>query len=59
MANLKIERYDDEQINEDYSGFIEPSDRSWIIYLDNDGKPALYWDNRDEHGAVIGEPVHL
>lgn len=58
MANLKIERYDGD-VSEDYSGLIEPDDRSWVIYLDNDGKPALYWSERDEHGAVVGDPVHL
>lgn len=58
MANLKIERYDGD-VNEDYAGLIEPSDRSWIIYLDSEGKPALYWSERDEHGAVVGDPVHL
>lgn len=58
MADLRIERYDGE-VSEDYAGIIEPRDRSWIIYLDNDGKPALYWPQRDERGAVIGNPVRL
>lgn len=42
-----------------FSGWIEPADRSWIIYLDPAGRPALYWAEREPSGAVVGEPVIL
>lgn len=59
MSNLTIGRYDHESITKDFAGYIEPADKSWIIYLDADGKPALYWPERDADGGVIGEPVEL
>lgn len=42
-----------------FSGWIEPADRSWIIFLDDQSRPALYWAEREESGAVVGEPVEL
>ena len=59
MSNLTIGRYDHESITEHFAGYIEPADKSWIIYLDADGKPALYWPERDADGGVVGEPVEL
>lgn len=59
MSNLTIARYDESVHKIGYSGYIEPEDRSWIIYLDTDGKPSRYYPQRDNDGAVIGEPVHL
>ncbi len=57
MGNIQIRRYS--VLESDYDGYIEPDDRSWIIYLDITGKPALYWPERDETGAVVGEPLFL
>lgn len=59
MSNLTIGRYDHESIRKDWAGYIEPADKSWIIYLHADGKPALYWPERDADGGVVGEPVEL
>lgn len=59
MSNLTIGRYDHESITKHFAGYIEPADKSWIIYLDADGKPALYWPERDADGGVVGEPVEL
>lgn len=59
MSNLTIGRYDHESITKDFAGYIEPAEKSWIIYLDADGKPALYWPKRDADGGVIGDPVEL
>lgn len=58
MSNLTIERYTG-PITATYAGLIEPADRSWIIYLDADGKPDTYWAHRDADGAVTGEPIAL
>lgn len=54
MSNIKIGRYDHPSITVDYAGWIEPDDKSWIIFLGADGKPAVYYDQRDEHGGVVG-----
>lgn len=42
-----------------YTGWIADNAETWIIFLGPDGRPALYWPNREESGAVIGEPVEL
>jgi len=61
MPNMKIGRYSDVQAETggQWSGWVEPDDRSWIIWLDATGKPALYWPERDADGGVIGDPVVL
>lgn len=59
MSTLTIGRYDHPSITEDYAGWIEPADHSWIIFLDGHGKPAVYYAERDADGGVIGEPVTL
>ena len=59
MPNITIGRYDDASITKDYAGWIEPGDRSWIIYTGADGRPALYYPHREPSGAVIGEGIVL
>jgi hypothetical protein len=39
-----------------WESWIEPEDRSWIMFVAADGTPTV-WLYRDEHGGVIGEPV--
>ena len=59
MSNLKIGRYSHESVSSEYAGYIEPDDKSWIIWLGADGKPALYFAEREPGGAVVGLGVHL
>lgn len=59
MSNITIGRYDDESITKDFAGWIEPADKSWIIYTDARGKPAIYYSEREASGAVVGEGVVL
>lgn len=72
MSNITIGRYDTaSQISPEgvetpltgtWSGWVEGEDRdgkSWIFYLDGAGRPSLYWPERGESGAVVGEPVKL
>lgn len=69
MQDIKIGRYDPEStygIGADgehlpigFSGWVEDHDETWIIFLGEDGKPALYWSERDEKGGVIGSPMKL
>lgn len=58
MQNLVIERYDDDRLAH-WGGLIEPEDRSWIIFLDEHGKPEVYWAERDADGGVVGPAVSL
>lgn len=39
-----------------WEGWVEPEDRSWIIFFDTEGNPTV-WLHRDENGGVIGEPI--
>lgn len=39
-----------------WESYIEPEDRSWILYVGTDGEVA-FWPHREPSGAVIGEPV--
>lgn len=48
-----------ESITKYFAGWIEPADKSWIIYLDADGRPDVYFANRDADGGVIGEGLPL
>lgn len=59
MSTLTIGRYEHESITRDYAGYIEPADKAWIIYLDADGKPAVYYPEREASGAVIGDGIAL
>lgn len=46
-------------LRHEWAGYVEDKDRSWILFLDGLGRPALFWPNRDTEGGVIGEPIHL
>jgi hypothetical protein len=59
MQNLTVGRYIEPAIKTTYQGWIEPEDRSWIIFLDAEGQPVMYWRERGDDGSVIGDPVIL
>lgn len=59
MGNVKIGRYEHESVTKEFAGYIEPDDRSWIIWLDANGKPALYYSERDASGGVTGLGIRL
>jgi hypothetical protein len=45
-----------------YAGYIEgvrDDGTEWVMFLDQDGSPAVYWGRRGDGGEVIGEPVLL
>ena len=61
--NICIGRYDPLQHPEvadraepTWEGWVEPEDRSWIIFFATDGTPTV-WLHRDENGGVTGDPV--
>ena len=45
-----------------YAGWIEGTRNDgtdWVLFLDKDGNPSVYWPHRAEDGGVLGEPVQL
>lgn len=44
------------------AGLIEgetDSGEKWVLFLDADGKPEVYWPERSEDGAVVGEGISM
>lgn len=53
MQNIQVHRYSNEETRKAWQGWIEPDDRSWIIFADADGHVTLF-ENRDSRsGAVL------
>lgn len=57
MQQIHVKRY--ESTAAGYAGTIEPEDRSWVLFIANDGTPSLYIgvtseseDGKTEHGYV-------
>jgi len=45
-----------------YAGWVEGvrNDGSeWVLFIDKDGSPQVYWPTRAEDGGVEGDPVAL
>lgn len=57
LSSITIGRYGHESITNDFAGWVEPADKSWILYLDATGKPAAFYAEREPSGAVIGDGV--
>lgn len=39
-----------------WEGWVEPDDKSWILFVAANGEP-LFWPRRYPEGGVIGPPV--
>lgn len=53
MGNIKVGRYASPDTQKYWQGWIEPEDRSWIMFINASGEPVVYL-NRDPHtGAVL------
>lgn len=48
-----------ENVDKLFTGYIEDDKKTWIIYLGRDGKPALYYPDRNKDGSVIGEGINV
>ena len=49
-------------ISAHFDGWIEgvrDDGTTWIMWLDANGNPVAFFPQRDESGAVIGDPVSL
>lgn len=45
-----------------YGGFVEGTGSDgnrWIMWLDPDSNPLVFWPQREADGAVIGDPIDL
>jgi hypothetical protein len=51
MSNITVGRYDNPKAV-GFSGWIEPEDKSWIAFIDTEGKPTFFL-NRDKSGGVL------
>lgn len=50
------------EIVHSYAGWVEgvrEDGSSWILWLDENASPVMYYGRRESDGAVIGEPVTL
>lgn len=54
MDKITIKRYDPNTAG--YQGYIEPADKSWILYIGVDGSP-LFFPHRAADGGVLCEPA--
>ncbi len=50
MTNIKVGRYQDPQAV-GYAGWIEDEEKTWIAFIDLEGKPT-FWLNREDKGGV-------
>lgn len=55
MPEITVARYTNPKDVGGWLGTIEPKDKSWIIFIDADGRPVLF-PHRDENGGCIGPP---
>jgi hypothetical protein len=63
MVNITVDRYRPytgtvsegvRDVAEDWQGVIEPDDKSWIAFVDKDGKPLVFLDRDPKTGAARG-----
>ena len=67
MQNITIERYPAEHAKDlvtgkGFGGHISGTDdtgRGWIMWLDENGRPIVYFGNREPSGAVLEPRVFL
>ncbi len=52
MCNIKVGRYEHPSVTQDYLGWIEPEDKSWIMYIRSDRTPEVYLNRDQETGAI-------
>lgn len=55
MPAITVSRYANPANVGGWLGVIEPADKSWIVFIDADGRPMLF-PHRDENGGCIGPP---
>ena len=69
MQNIIVERYEKSspdvraswgegvrEFADDWQGYIEPEDLSWILFIDRKGRP-VFFPTRSKTGAVTSKPL--
>jgi hypothetical protein len=51
MQNVHVKRYANPQ-QVGWAGYLEPEDRSWIAFIDLEGRPVFFLDRDPKTGAV-------
>lgn len=51
MQNLEAGRYTDPAIG--WQGWVEPVDRTWIMFIDADNRPVMFLDRDPATGGVL------
>lgn len=51
LCNITVGRYEHPG-SVGYQGWIEPEDKSWVAFVDNDGHPQFFLDRDPVTGAV-------
>lgn len=52
MSNIVVGRYQHPK-ECGWQGWIEPEDRTWIMFIDLDGNPKVYLNRDSKTGAII------
>jgi hypothetical protein len=52
LEDIKVGRYRDPQAV-GFMGWIEPDDRSWVVFIDLLGRPVLFADRDPATGRVV------
>jgi hypothetical protein len=53
MGNIRVGRYSNPDLQSQWQGWIEPEDRSWIAFIDGNGKPTFFLNRDPVTGAVL------
>lgn len=57
--NISAGYYDGIEESKLWAGWIEDDAKRWIIFLDKDGRPSVYYPVREATGAVHSNPQKL
>lgn len=52
MPNIRVSRYPNPK-KVGWAGWVEPDDRSWVAYIDLEGRPVFFLHRDPETGAVL------
>jgi len=58
MQNIHVGRYSNPQ-KIGWQGWLEPSDKTWIAFIDLSGRPIFYLNRDPMTGAVLEEDVAI
>jgi hypothetical protein len=53
MGNIKVGRYPDPNAVGGWAGWIEDDSRSWIMFIDTEGRPLVFLNRDPVTGGVI------